>query len=439
MRSDSTGAGPIDKALSLMGDVQLRGMGIVTIAGGMTSVVNYSFLIAMGWILNQAEYGEFGALFILYFSFSFVLMTTVRFAITDTVARELSVHGEKYIFWIRRTLYVVLMLMGIVASLIFLGSSWTIHAFLKTSSIGLIWMVIGAFFLSWSLSCNLGALQGRKAFLQMSLTNLGREVIKLILGVVLGIIGFGVFGAVTGLLIGVAAANLISFVFLDRTFTDRVPRKPQHHSKPTQQTIVHIVFIFVAVFCLTFPITMDLVLVKHLFTAQQTGLYTAASVFGRVMVFLPLGIATAMFPMAVEAVSKGKDPAVTLGKAMIFDLLLAGPVCFVLLVIPQLPLSILYGAEYMDAVPLLRLMSISTFIFSLISIMTYYLLASKRYVPIGILLVSTLIILGGMWIFNESMVQLLYFRLFAFTTLLVVLASIIIADLVWKRVRSRIS
>ncbi len=88
---------------------------------------------------------------------------------------------------------------------------------------------------------------------------------------------------------------------------------------------------------------LDTTLAKHYFDAETAGRVAKAATIARTAVFLPVPIATALFPKVTSSGELTEGSWRLLGRAMGFaGLLIAGAVA-VCLIMPQLPWTILYG------------------------------------------------------------------------------------------------
>lgn len=89
---------------------------------------------------------------------------------------------------------------------------------------------------------------------------------------------------------------------------------------------------------------LDTTLAKHYFDAETTGLFSKAATIARTAVFLPVPIATALFPKVTSTGGLTDESWKLLGRAMAFAGLLIASVAAVCVVLPQLPWTILYRA-----------------------------------------------------------------------------------------------
>ena len=116
--------------------------------------------------------------------------------------------------------------LGIIIFLFFVLTSNWISSFLKIESITPV-IVLGSIFLfSTLLPVNLGSLQGLQKFVPLGFTTIINFSSKLVFGVILVTIGFGVNGALGAVVIGSAIALLFSFIPL-KSFLSRKSSEDQ--------------------------------------------------------------------------------------------------------------------------------------------------------------------------------------------------------------------
>ena len=88
---------------------------------------------------------------------------------------------------------------------------------------------------------------------------------------------------------------------------------------------------------------LDTALAKHYFDAETAGLFAKAATIARTAVFLPVPVATVLFPKVTSTGGMTEESWGLLGRAMAFAGLLIAAVAGACLWLPQLPWTILYG------------------------------------------------------------------------------------------------
>lgn len=191
-----------------MGDNDLTKHSIIMMTATMASnFFSYLFQLSMGRLLPLADYGILYSLFSLY-----SIINVGGTAIQTSIARyasKLKAHGEygkiRYLwdFSIRSTL-----ILGFVTFLLVCILSPFIAQFLNISNTW--YVVLLGFYLifSFALPANQGLLMGLQSFWAFGASTALWALLKLLLGVSLVLVNFGVYGG----LLAPAIANIIIFL-----------------------------------------------------------------------------------------------------------------------------------------------------------------------------------------------------------------------------------
>lgn len=344
----------------LRADDLLQDGSILIVASLFTGVVNYAYQVLMGRFLGPEQYGVFGALFalsymLLVFSRGVQLCSTKYVSTLSTGRMAGFLRG----FGLRISAVMIVLF----------GALWlaapAIARTLKIADPLLVVLVCVTLLFGPVNAITFGALRGLQHFRVFGGIQVGRALLKLGIGIGLVLLGFGTYGAVGGPVIGVAAAFFVSVIYLRRWFladgSFSAYGEVYRFAAPS----------LLVAFCMTVPTNADVVVVKQLFAPVTAGLYTAVSVFGKVLIFLPLGITGALFP---KAASRGESRPL-LVRALFYTAVLAFGAALVLVAVPRLALGVLYGGTYAAAAPVLRWYVLAIGAFSLCTVLLNYSLA----------------------------------------------------------------
>jgi O-antigen/teichoic acid export membrane protein len=140
-------------------------------------------------------------------------------------------------------------------------------------------------------------------------------------------------------------------------------------TKPDALAVLPVVAGMLAVTCLT---TDDLVAAKIAFPPHEAGLYGAASLIGRVILYLPLAIVTVLLPHVAARVSAGRET----GELLMISLLCTGAFCLafsaVYAALPHLIVQVAFGSKYEGGASLLWMFGIAMTLYSLINVVLVY-------------------------------------------------------------------
>ena len=318
---------------------------------------------------------------------------------------------------------------GIASLVIFSLLSGKIANFLHVDSIILVLFIGVLFLLCWILPVNLGTMQGLQRFNQLAFMRILTPAMKLLFGVGLMFMGFGIYGAIGGLVIGAIIALIVSFYLLrdiirlpslrtnSQSISTTTPESTSDHDHlhflahdinfEIKEAFRFLSPILFAIVCLAIPTNIDVIFVKHFFTAEDAGLFTAVTVFGRMSLSVPLAITIIMYPKAVEAHTKNNETRGLLKRSLLYTGIPTGLLAILFFIIPKSILGILYGTEYLEAESLLKLYGIFIFFFSLTIVLVYNSLAKNRYGFVYLFSALSLLELVLIWLYHDSLILVL--------------------------------
>ncbi len=376
-------------------------------------IFNYLYQVYMGRAMGPEEYGVFGALFAIFYMIM-VISQTLGTSATSFVSGFVG-EGKQIGFFLSGSLKRMAIL-GFAVSIIFIASSGGLASLLKLPERGPVLALVPILFLTCVSPISSGALRGVKQFFALGFVNISNAFFKLAFGVLLVILGFGVSGALMGVVAGMLVSLVISFVYLKPYFR---PNKPHEPDFSYMSFYSYSLPVMVAMFAFTVPANLDVVLAKYFFSATDAGLYTSASVLGKIIFFFPTGILAVMFPMIAEKHARGEDTTGLLRKSLLYTALLSGSVALGYLLFPQFVMKI-FGANYAAALPLIAPYGFAMFFFSLTVIVMNYHLAVKNMGYVALFAGLTLFEILLFFVFNSSIQQMVEVLLIANLSILLV-------------------
>lgn len=389
-----------------------------TLAGGFS----YLYQVYMGRVLGPEEYGIFGALFAIFYMIG-IISQTLGTSATNFVSKFIG-EGKQIGFFLKGSLK-RMALLGLAVSLIFIALSSMLTSLLKLPDRQPVLVLAFILFLAWVSPISSGALRGVKRFFALGLTNVSNAFFKLVFGVLLVVLGFGVSGALAGVAAGMLIALLISFIYLKPYFKPNNPHDPEFSYNSFYSYSLPVM---VAMFAFSVPANLDVVLAKYFFSATDAGLYTSASVLGKIIFFFPAGIYAVMFPMIAERHARGEDAIPILKKGLLYTAFLGGTVAVIYLLFPQLVVTV-FGSKYAAALPLVAPYGFAMFFFSLTVIVMYYHLAVRNMGYVALFAGFTFVEILLLSVFNSSILEMVEVLLAANALLLLVS---LIYTWVWK-------
>lgn len=371
---------------------------IVLTASALGSVLNYLYQLFMGRMLGPEQYGIFGALISLTYIFT-VPAQTIQVSTMKSVSKLQAIGRTEDVGFFIRHMVKRVCLAGLLGMVAVFAASGLIADFLRIPSVGPV-MVLGiAFFFQLLAPTFSGSLQGLQRFVRLGVSGITGAGGKLLFGLALVSFGFGVGGALAGLVLGALVSILLGVYFLRDVLTS----PPGNKAMPkisSYSAYTFLAFLFIALFY-----NIDVILVKRFFDPAQAGYYVAASTLARAIFFGSVAIAGAMFPKVSASHENGNGGATgkLLKDALLYTGLLAGMGALVLNLFPRFAVSLLYGSAYKESIELVGLFSIGMLFFSLVYVLVFYQLAlgRKRFLPL--LAIGAVVEVMGIVLFHGSL------------------------------------
>ena len=252
-----------------------------------------------------------------------------------------------------------------------------------------------------------GTLQGMKHFFQYGMQSIMIAAGKLIFSIGLVLLGWKVYGIITALLLGTGIAIVYGVHYMKKYILHR-DEESTRHGIDLKEFLRYSFGTIVAQGCVIALTNGDILLVKAYFDDTQAGLYSSASVIGKIAMYVSTAIVATLFPMVVEKHQKGESTEKLFWKAMLYGGGMA-VICAVSMVLfGKLVISLLFGERYMQAIHILPAVCVYVVALTFITIMMNYLLAIDRVKVFGTVMVTALaaVIVLSVW-FHESVVQLM--------------------------------
>src|SRR4030095_14220378 len=123
--------------------------------------------------------------------------------------------------------------------------------------------------------------------------------------------------------------------------------------------------------------TLDMIAVQR-FLPESSGLYAAAGMIGRALMFLVAPMTMVMFPRIVQSAAKSERSDV-LAQALGATALLAGAAALFCTFFAEVPLSLVQGRKYLAAAPLVPWFTWCMLPLTVSNVLVGNLLARQRY------------------------------------------------------------
>lgn len=393
----------------------------IIFAGGMLgNVFNFLFNLLMSRNLPIAEYGTLISLISLI-----TLFAIPAGCITPTI---ISVAGEffakgnnasvKYFYF---KLLRPILLVGIVLIAGFIIFAHQLTSFLNITDTNLLIISSFVIFLSYISVLNISFLQAKLSFVAISASSIVVAAVKLILGFLLVITGYGLGGALVAYLLSSFAPLLIGVTVMRKILMRKTVKAIPI---PTKSLISFGIPSAIIIFCLNSYISTDIILVKHLFNAHQAGLYAGISLIGRVIFFITAPVMTVMFPIITNRFNKNEEHTnvllMSMGLVAIASLLIS----LFYFIFPQFTiLFFLKKTDYLEGAGYLGMFGIFIALYSMVSLMSYYFLSVKKTKISAFLVAGAFSQVVFIYLFHSNFSDVIYVSIITMSVLLLSLLT----------------
>jgi len=331
--------------------------------------LNFLFHFSMGRLLGPVNYGVLAVLMSIVYIFSvpseaiqnIISRYTSRLNIKkeNSKIKFLMLKSLKKGFKISLTLFLVSIFISIALSKFLEINFW------------LIMLTNVLIFSSLILPIIRGILQGRKKFSSLGNSLIIESTFKLIFSVSLVVLGFKVFGAMGGVLLGVSAGIIFSFYFNKDILNEK--ERATGFDRIYSKSIPY----FVAMFVVFLIFGLDIILAKRFFSPELAGQYSVLSMLGKIIFFATIAISKVMFPLTSEKHDKNENSTSLFKKSFLIVLFICLIAIFIYGFFPKLIIGILYGKDYLDMAPYLVYSAIALSFLSLSNLILMYGLSTK--------------------------------------------------------------
>ena len=333
-------------------DGAARGSAVLIMAFFITSFLNYAFNLGVGWLLSPEEFGILGV----SLAFLVILQLITGSGFPQTAMKFLSEERSDKEKVLKTSLFgnlILGMIIGIIFYLLFkigfldLGAKYESILPLITLTVIISSMCFVAQF----------ALQGIFKFNESAYISIIGAVTKLIFGIGLALIGFGVFGAMVGMVVSSLVILVFSIFFIsDIKFWKETGWANLSIFKFAAP-------MFIGTVSLSLLMQIDILGVKFLVAEatsdQLAGYYQSTIVLSRLPIYIIGAVMGAVFPFISNHSTNGEGRAeIYINKSLKYACLFIIPTPLTFFLIPESSLSLLFPEKYLPGAPALAVVSI---------------------------------------------------------------------------------
>jgi len=368
------------------------------VAGG---ILGYLFQIIMGRMLSVSEYGIFSALMAMIVVIG-APMTTLSMIISRRVStyRSEQDNGKLgYLFyWINRKL----LLIAVVLIVLVVFNIKPLQNFLLIEKSAHLYLLLIILLIAFPQAVNNAYLQGLQYFKWLSVSGVLATLLKIIIAVILIYFGLGVAGALGGVIFS-------TFIILILTYVVLRPSLSKNNASISNTT--HLLFksampVLLANVAFAVMTQIDMVLVKYYFSEQEVGIYAAASILGKAVMYLPGGIAMALFPIVAENHASGKSSAHLMFQAVGVTALLSLTGALFYYFFADSIIVLLYGNDYKEAANVLKYFGFAILPMALIMVAEHFLIAMGRVLFTYLFMVVAPLQLIAIYYYHDTLLDI---------------------------------
>ena len=388
----------------------LSGSMIMLVSSGLVGAMNLVYNLAIAHGLGAASFGHASAVYTVLMllssvTLSFQLLCSKFVAKSDYLPAKVGI----YRFLHRRA-----WLFGIGISLILVLASPILSDYLNLPTRTYILMLAAGTIFFIPLGVRRGLMQGMYDFPHLAGNFVLEVIVKLVGALLLIQAGFGVPGVIA------AVVASIVFAYFVAKPGGELATEAQAGLPATLEEGVQAIVFFVGQVIIN---NLDIILVKHFFSATQAGVYATIALVGRVVYMLSWSVVSSMFPFSARVRSQERDSRAVLSTALLLVVLITSLFTLAVWLAP----SALWHSVLGNGFPLgqqtpysslLVLYAATTGIYSLgVVLMSYEI--SRKIGNVGWLQLSfSGAIVGGIYLFHNTLQEVITVQLVVMMLLL---------------------
>ena len=335
----------------------------------LTGIFAYLLHPLLGQLMGIEEYGQVAALI----SFSLVLTTPTQIiSIIAAKYASSSSAGENHaqLNGLIRRLTAILLAVGVGITIVFTVTSRYMAIFFHLDSQQGVILLGLTFVVSLVTPLNLGMLQGLQRFGWFATITLLSSFLRLVLAICFVLLGFGVNGAILGIVVSVLLTYLISFQPLRDILTG-----PRIFSGSLQSLWSYAILTGAASAGIVALYSIDTVLARHFLNASEAGLYAALATIGKIVLYITSSVSLVMFPRVAALHEQRKPQTRVVLQAVLGVLILSGAVEAAFYIAPLFITEHLFGLAFLAIAGQLAPYGTAMLLFAVAGVLMNYFLA----------------------------------------------------------------
>lgn len=368
----------LSRARKILGNEYVLGVFFLTASGFVANILNYFFNLLAARLLGPNGYGEISALFSYLYIFS--IPTTV---ISIILIKKIGAKGQSSLqftrslekwFWLKISKIWPLIILVPIASL-FVPR-------LANLSIATGYLLLPLIFLTFVASFYAAELQGLKQFLPFAVIGIIAALVKF-LGAFLNISIFSRLGTISVFVLFSTFLCLVAYWLVFHFLLRSKKTGPLVLDKKIGSIVKdkEIWFVAFSVLGMTLLNNIDVIFVKQFFPAGSAGLYSAWSLFAKIIFYVVGPLSSVVFVFLARNKSNSSNQRFALILSLLILLLIATVAFLSYFNFPGLIIGIFFGSQFTAISPLLASATLFGFFYSAINLLnSYFVIKQSRII-----------------------------------------------------------
>ncbi|KJU84560.1 capsular polysaccharide biosynthesis protein [Candidatus Magnetobacterium bavaricum] len=391
------------------------------------NIINYLFQLTMGRMLDIKTYGEMNTLMSILMLLSFPVSSVTVF-LTKRLSHNFALARYDVIKGLIAKTYRGVLIVGVITFIVgSLFSTW-ISSILQLDGVLPVILLFVAIGIYVMVPINSAILQGIHRFRMLSFLAAISSFLKYALCVALVVAGFGLNGIMVGLMLSYVLTVYISDIPIRAELKSPGWSSGNNHEDASDVSLSFLIPVTAANLAFAVFSQMDLILVKYFFSPTDAGIYSSAAIIGRSVMYVPLAIVTSLFPMVASSRARAETTVTLIVKALTITLALSGGGAVILYAVPELIISLFFGAKFMSASKLIGLYAMAMLPIALIIVLLNYNLARNKTGFAYVTLLCAIAQVAGIFAFHNELVNVLWVTLLSGCVCVTVLLTLMAVE-----------
>lgn len=371
----------------------LKGSFVLLILFGIYNFFNFVFQFSMARMLSVSDYGILAAIF----SITYILTVFTESIQTIITKYSSSEKDEKKIKGILLKSLGKAGKLSAIIFILFLVAGVVLSPLLKIPYVlfGIAGLIV---FGSILLPVTRGVMQGKKKFSALGINMISESVLKLILAVIFVFVGWRVYGALIGAVLGVSFSFILSLIPLKKILKEKEKKFKSDGIYNYARPAFFIMFVVMVFY------SIDVIIAKIVFSNEIAGVYAIASVLGKILFWGSMPISKAMFAITSEDKNEKKNLNV-FGNSLVVLIGILGFAILVFYLFPNLIVEIFSGKILPMANSILFYLGVAFSLLSLANLVLLYKLSTAKVDRYPLLGIFVLLEIGLLFYFSGSVIE----------------------------------